>query len=212
MIDALIKGLALGLYLAISVGPVVFTIIKQSLNNGKEGGFSFVAGVWLSDILLVFLSNAFSEMVAKLLEHKAFIGYAGSAFLISMGVYFVFIKKFRVVNDNEVALPKFRKRDYAKLMASGFLVNTLNPGVFLFWLVTATSFSLSHTFQQRIIIFSACILLNMLADIGKVLLAGKLRRRLTVHNMTVINKISGSILIGFGLFLLWGAIFAIDKL
>jgi len=45
MTEALLKGLALGSILALSVGPVIFTIIKQSLNNGKEGGMSFVAVV-----------------------------------------------------------------------------------------------------------------------------------------------------------------------
>ncbi len=35
-IEAIIKGLAMGLLLVISVGPVIFTVIKQSINNGKE--------------------------------------------------------------------------------------------------------------------------------------------------------------------------------
>ncbi len=47
VLEAILKGLAMGLLLVISVGPVVFTIIKQSINNGKEGGFSFVVGVWV---------------------------------------------------------------------------------------------------------------------------------------------------------------------
>ncbi len=45
MLDALLKGIAISLLLVFSVGPVIFTIIKQSLNNGKAGGFSFVIGV-----------------------------------------------------------------------------------------------------------------------------------------------------------------------
>jgi threonine/homoserine/homoserine lactone efflux protein len=70
MTDALLKGVAMGLLLVISVGPVIFTIIKQSVNNGKEGGFSFVAGVWLSDLLWVLFSNVFSELVTHLLDFK----------------------------------------------------------------------------------------------------------------------------------------------
>ena len=70
MIEAILKGLALGVILALSVGPIVFTIIKQSITLGHKGGFSFVAGVWLSDFILVFLSNVFTEWVSRLLEHK----------------------------------------------------------------------------------------------------------------------------------------------
>ena len=94
MTEALLKGLALGLILALSVGPVIFTIIKQSIYNGHEGGFSFVAGVWISDIILVVLCNAFTELVKELLEYKKLIGYTGSSFLLAMGVYYLFFKKF----------------------------------------------------------------------------------------------------------------------
>ena len=93
MIAAFIKGLAISLLLVFSVGPVIFTIIKQSINHGRRGGFSFIAGVWLSDIIWVVLSNSFSEAVKTLLDFKIPIGIAGSMFLIGMGVYYAFIKK-----------------------------------------------------------------------------------------------------------------------
>ena len=205
--EAVLKGLALGFILALSVGPIIFTIIKQSLNNGHKGCFSFVAGVWLSDILLVVLSNTLTELVAKMLEHTKAIGYGGSSFLIAMGVYFVFFKKVHMSTDAEGKETRFRKRDAARVFASGFIINTLNPGVILFWLGNATVLSLNHTLQERIVIFSVCLLINMAADVGKVMMAGKLRSRLTLHTLSIINKISGTILIGFGIFLLWGAIF-----
>src|SRR5215212_8214028 len=118
MLDALIKGLALGLILALSVGPVIFTIIKQSLNNGREGGLSFVAGVWMSDVLLVILSNAFSEIVSVALEYKKAIGYVGSGFLVAMGIFFVFFKKVSLRRDADGRNLRFRKRDFAKIFAS----------------------------------------------------------------------------------------------
>jgi threonine/homoserine/homoserine lactone efflux protein len=44
-------------------------------------------------------------------------------------------------------------------------------------------------------------------DIAKVLLAGKIRSKLTPHNIHIINKISGLILIGFGAVLIWGLVY-----
>lgn len=196
---AVLKGLALGFVLALSVGPIIFTIIKQSLNSGHKGGFSFVAGVWVSDIILVFLSNTVSSLVNQMLEHKSAIAVAGSAFLVSMGVYFAFFKKAHLPTDAEGKEIRFRKRDMARVFASGFIINTLNPGVILFWLGNATVLSVDHTLQERIIIFSVCLLINMGADVLKVMMAGKLRSKLTLRTLTIINKISGSLLIGFGL-------------
>ena len=134
MIEALLKGLAMGLLLAISVGPVIFTIIKQSINNGKEGGFSFVAGVWVSDLLLVLLSNIFSEFVTGLLYFKKPIGITGSVFLISMGVFYLFFKKVHL-HPEDVKIPPLQKSDHAKIALSGFLVNTLNPAVMVFFVL-----------------------------------------------------------------------------
>jgi threonine/homoserine/homoserine lactone efflux protein len=207
MMEAVLKGLALGFVLALSVGPIIFTIIKQSLNNGHKGGFSFVAGVWVSDILLVVLSNTLTVFVSALLEHTRVIAFGGSAFLIAMGIYFVFFKKIALARDSEGNETRFRKRDIARVFASGFIINTLNPGVILFWLGNATILTVNHTLQERIIIFSVCLLINMAADIGKVMMAGKLRNKLTLRMLVIINKISGTILIGFGIVLLWGVVF-----
>ncbi len=211
MIEALLKGLALGFILALSVGPVIFTIIKQSIYNGHEGGFSFVAGVWISDILLVILSNAFTELVKELLEYKKLIGYTGSGFLLGMGIYYLIFKKAKVSPNGDSVEVKLGRKDHTQILLSGFLINTLNPSVIVFWLVNATAFAVSHTLQQRIIIFTTCILFNMLADVAKVLLAGGLRKRLTPHNISLITRISGGILIVFAFALIYGIIFLSDK-
>lgn len=211
MWEAIISGLTLGCILALSVGPVIFTIIKQSINNGHVGGFSFVAGVWLSDIILVVISNAFSALVTELLEYKNVIGYIGSLFLLVMGVYYLFFKKVTLRTDAEGNSARFRRRDMAKIFSSGFFINTLNPSVFIFWLGAATAFA-KYGFQQRIFIFGICLGMNMAADVLKVLLAGRLRQRLTLHNISVINKVSGVILAGFGLALFYGTYFLSDKM
>jgi threonine/homoserine/homoserine lactone efflux protein len=211
MVEALLKGLTLGFILALSVGPVIFTVIKQSINNGHRGGFSFVAGVWVSDIFLVVLCNAFTELMKQLLEYKKLIGYTGSIFLLALGIYYLFFKKISIKTGTDKLEIKFGRRDFAQIFLSGFFINTLNPSVIIFWLVNATAFAVTHTLKQRIIIFTTCLLMNFVADSAKVLLAGNLRKRLTVHNISIITKVSGSILIFFAMALLYGIIFFSDK-
>lgn len=211
MTEAVLKGLALGFALALSVGPIIFTIIKQSLDNGHKGGFSFVAGVWISDIVLVALSNTLTSLVSALDEHRRVVGTIGGFLLIGMGVYFALFKKATLAKETNSAGPRFRKRDMARIFASGFIINTLNPGVIFFWLGNTTVLSVNHTLHERIVIFSVCLLVNMSADVGKVMMAGKLANKLTVKTLSVINKIAGVILIGFGIALLWDVIFFSPK-
>ncbi len=206
MIEAILKGIGFGLLLTIAVGPVLFSIIKQSLNNGYKGGFSFVAGVSASDITLVLISNIFTELFNQIRTYRLQIGTAGCVFLITMGIYFLFFKKVKVNEDGRALLIKFRKRDYAKIFLSGYFMNTLNPGIFIFWITTSTAV-ITHSVNQRIIIFVTCLLFVLLSDVIKVLLAGKIRNRLTPHNIHIINRINGIILIGFGIALIAGLLF-----
>ncbi|MEO6187932.1 MAG: LysE family transporter [Ginsengibacter sp.] len=210
VLEAILKGFAMGLLLIISVGPVIFAIIKQSINNGREGGFSFIFGVWASDFLLVVLSNVFSELVTQLLDFRKPIGITGSFFLIGMGAYYVFFKKV-ALHPEDISLPPLKASDHAKIAVQGFLLNTLNPAVIAFWLTTATAIAVTHTTRERIIIFSTTLILNMSADIAKVTLAGKLRSKLTIKNIRLINKVSGLILIIFGTVLLAGVLFLIKR-
>ena len=207
MIDALLKGLAISLLLIFSAGPIVFTIIKQSINNGHAGGYSFVGGVWLSDLLMVGLSNVFSELVTQLLDFKKEIGLTGSIFLTCMGIYYIFFKKIKARSVEEDAI-KVSAGTHAKLVASGFFINTLNPVVIAFWLTTSTTLAVSNTVRERVIIFSTCIILNLCADILKVRLAGKLSKKLTHKNIVLINRISGLLLLIFGIALLLGVLYA----
>ena len=205
MLEALWKGITLGLLLSIAVGPVIFSIIKQSINNGVKGGLAFIIGVSLSDITLAVVSNFFTELFAEFIERKTEIGIIGSTFLISVGIYFLFFKKVKV-NDEGRQIIKVRKRDYLKLIIAGYFMNILNPAIIIFWLTTSTAF-ISHTLNERIIIFSIALGLVLAGDIAKVILAGKLRTRLTLKNIQLINRINGVILIGFGMALIIGLLF-----
>ncbi|MBC7509597.1 MAG: LysE family transporter [Ferruginibacter sp.] len=206
MIEALLKGFAVSLLLIFSVGPVIFTIVKQSVNNGRGGGLSFVSGVWLSDLVLAILSNVFTEWLSQLLNFKKEIGLTGSFFLIAMGVYYIFFKKIHIKEDeNKIVITA---RTHAKLVVSGFFINTLNPALMFFWLTTATALAATHTINQRIIIFTTCLILNGASDVLKVVLAGKLRTKLNEKNISLVNKISGLTLLIFGVVLIVGVFYS----
>ena len=191
--------------LSIAVGPILFSIIKQSLNNGLKGGLAFVAGVSLSDVSLVIASNFFTELFTSLNTRRVEIGIIGSTFLISVGIYYLFFKKVKV-NEQGAQLIQFRKRDYAKILLAGYFMNILNPAIIIFWLTTTTAF-VDHPLNDRLTIFSIALVFVLAADVLKVVLAGKLRQRLTVKNIALLNRINGLILIGFAVALIIGLLF-----
>lgn len=197
--DALIKGITLGLLLAISVGPIVFTVIKQSIANGHKGGLIFIAGISLSDILLVIFSNLFTNLFNVLNAHKKMLAIIASVFLIAAGVFYIFFKKTNLDANGDNNL---QTRDYTKLFVTGFIMNIFNPGIIIFWLTTATTF-LNDSINKRIIIFATALMIALAADIAKVLLASKIRQRMTPKNIHLVNQINGVVLIAFGVFIIF---------
>jgi threonine/homoserine/homoserine lactone efflux protein len=209
MIEALLKGITIGLLLSISVGPALFSVIKHSLNNGPKGGIAFAAGISASDITIVLIANLFTELFQRISAHEKYIGIAGSVFLISMGIFFLFFKKVKV-NAAGKQIFVHRKRDLLKISLSGFFMNLLNPGAIILWITVTTSL-IMYPVRYKIITYTSCLLIVLLADLAKVLLAGKIRNRLTPHNIHIINRINGILLIIFGVVLIWGILFYIRK-
>jgi threonine/homoserine/homoserine lactone efflux protein len=212
MIEAIISGLTLGILLAISVGPVIFAIIKQSLNNGHKGGYAFVAGVSASDIGLVLVCNILSSLFQKAVDNKVAIGVTGSIFLIAIGIYTLFFKKVEFKEEKTLPNKQFKKGELFGIFLSGFFMNILNPGVFIFWLaatakIHAQAAEQLHPIRYLITVFTICLVFVLATDIAKVLLAGRIRSKLTPHNIHIINKISGLILIGFGAVLIWSLVY-----
>jgi threonine/homoserine/homoserine lactone efflux protein len=203
MIQAILQGFALGLLLSVSVGPVVFSVIKQSINHGHKGGLSFAIGVAVSDLTWVLISNVFTEFFNRLLQFEKVIGIGGSILLLSMGVYFLFFKKVQLNEMGDGLEMKRNTRDYVRIFFAGYFVNVLNPGVIAFWFTCATAF-VTTPVNERIALFATCLFVVFMADVFKIFLANRLRKRLTLKTIRIINKLSGIILIVFGVVLITG--------
>ena len=208
----ILKGLLLGLILSISIGPVIFAIIKQSLTNGKRAGYAFVAGVSSSDFLLLFVCNVFTSLFNLVLNHKSTIALAGAGFLLLMGLYTLLFKKLKLENMGEGGTSKpFNIQDLITSYFSGFLMNTLNPSVFLFWFAWTAAINTSadetpNPVQYKLLVFGTCLGFVLLSDLLKVFLAGKLRPKLTEKNLLWINRVSGIIILIFSAALLYSAL------
>ncbi|HVF96274.1 MAG TPA: LysE family transporter [Flavisolibacter sp.] len=199
MLDALIRGLLLGFWLAISVGPIMFTVIKQSLDHGWRGGLAFILGIFAVDVFLVICCNAFSDLFAVLLDYKKPLGIAGSILLVGAGIYYLFFKKVQTVQHGK-QIEVSGHGYYVRLFLTGGIMNLLNPGIIAVWFSTATAFSL-YTLKQRAVIFSLALFIALSADVAKVALADKLRQKLTLGNINRINRINGIIILLFGIVL-----------
>ena len=198
MFSAVLAGLAFGLFMAISVGPTIFAIIKYSMSYGWKAGVSFVLGVSLSDSAFVALANLASGWLAGLMKHENLIGYIGALLFMSIGT-FGFFKKIKVTR-NKGDMATVSSAHYWKIFSSGFFMNTFNPGVILVWITSVAAIS-STTPSYRFLFFVSCLGLILGLDFMKILLAQRIRNRLTPRNIVYLNRISALAIAGIGVFL-----------
>ncbi|MBX7140532.1 MAG: LysE family translocator [Chitinophagales bacterium] len=194
------KGFLLGLISAFSFGPIFFSIIETSLRKGVYFAISIAVGVIVSDAMIIALSFL---SVGKLIQDpvlKNAIGTVGGFLLIAFGIYHL-IKP--VPHPKAVELNP--SRDYFLYVTKGFLINTLNPFVFIFWLsaVSIVTVDPDYNETERILFFLAAIGTNFAFDIGKSFLANQLKHVMTHRLMTIISRSVGVGIIFFGLRLLW---------
>jgi threonine/homoserine/homoserine lactone efflux protein len=207
--EALIGGLLLGLFLAISVGPTLFAIIQYSIQHSYKAGIAFILGVSFSDILYVNIANLATTWLSFLEQHQRIVGYIGSALFISMGLYGL-LKKYKPVRPRRANEATIIKRSvYYRTWLSGFLMNTLNPAVIIIWIVAAAKIK-DDPLNIRFVFFTTCLGLVFAADLLKVFLAEKIRNWLTLRKIMYLNKISALFILGFGFILLYRVYYNLD--
>ena len=101
-----------------------------------------------------------------------------------------------------------------KSYVSGFLINTLNPAAFLFWVATVSAVSVEFSAQTRyiFIFFLVCMSFVFGTDVLKAFLAGKVKNIVTPKFLLWLHRISGTILLAVGVEKLGAAVLNYFKL
>ena len=200
IVDAIVKGILVGLFMAISVGPTLFAVIKYSLNYSYKAGLAFVLGVSVSDILYVTLSNVAASWLENLKPYEKHIAFGGAIALMAVGLVGL-IKKTKPKRPSSTPIA-VSGGQYMRIWLSGFLINTLNPGALITWLGAVTLTANTHGIYRGIL-FGIALVIILGIDFSKVFLADRIKRVLTIRRIIYVQKFSAAciLLIGFSLFI-----------
>ena len=73
MIELIIEGVFLGLGLCFLLGPIFIVLIQASIERGARAGLIAASGIWLSDILIVYLVLHFIKNISHYVEKKGLV-------------------------------------------------------------------------------------------------------------------------------------------
>lgn len=198
-----LEGILFGLTLTILVGPIFIALTQTAIEKGFKAGAIVGLGVWTSDILIIMGSYLFIKTLNETVENNNFefwMGIIGGVILFAFGIISFFTKV-----DLNLPQSKLTTLHYAGFWLKGFLVNTVNPFTFIFWIgvISTYVFGRNITTDQAILFLSSIMMTVVITDLLKVTLAKLIRSKLNNRHITWFGRIAGIGLMCFGIFLIY---------
>ena len=195
-------AILVGFFLAFMIGPVFFMLIQTSILKGFRAAFVFDLGVVLGDIVFILISYFGSRSLLEKIKDDPRLFYIGGLILVVYGLIIYLDKSQKKLEVNAIILPE--KNNYIKLFIKGFLLNFINVGVLAFWLgmIVVIGANLQMNSSKIFNYFGLIVISYLVTDIGKILLAKQLKKKLTPHVIYKIKRTMGILLMIFGMVLI----------
>lgn len=199
MFELIFSAIGLGFMLSlVFIGPIFFLLIETSFSRGPKHAIALDLGVISADVLCIIAAYYTSADLVYLIDkHPGF--YRITALIILVYGIFMMVSKTKMHIRGEERLIN---QNYIKTFINGFLLNLLNVGVILFWLVTVISVRNQYPDRNDFLLYLAIVILTYLAvDLFKIGLAKQFHDKLTQNIANKIRKVVGIILIIFSVFI-----------
>ena len=203
MLAIFLEGVVFGLILTIMLGPIFVALTQTGIEKGARAGFTVGLGVWTSDLLVILFSYLCISKVDALVQDEVFkywMGSVGGFILITFGIA-IFLKKTESIKEGG----SYTSKNYFGFWLKGFLVNTINPFTFIFWLgvISTKVIGVNMNDTQASVFISAIMITIIFTDTLKVLGAKAIRSKLESSHIQMISRVAGAALVVFGVVLLY---------
>lgn len=197
--EYLLKGIQFGLLLAILVGPLVFALLQASIEQGVRAGTAVGLGIWVSDFLFIVSVYWCLSYIQQMVSWEYFevsLGIGGSIILAIFGLGMLLSRVDPLDFDDNSS-----RKAYGKLWLKGFLINTINPFTVVFWLglISTTLIQEGASANEMFLFLGGILGTIIVTDFTKVILAKQIRQFLKPVHVLWLRKISGSVLLIFGI-------------
>ena len=207
------EAVIIGFFLAFMIGPVFFMLIQTSIVKGARAAISFDLGVVLGDVVFILIAYYGSKSLLERIKDDPRLFYIGGLILLVYGIITYLDKsQKRAIQDETLVLPE--KTNYIKLFIQGFLLNFINVGVLAFWLgmIVVVGPNLEMNPSKIFNYFTIILVSYFVTDIGKIVLAKQLKKKLTPAVIYKIKRAMGILLMIFGVALILKGFIPREKL
>ncbi|MCX7124250.1 MAG: LysE family transporter [Gammaproteobacteria bacterium] len=201
MISLFIKGLIIGFAIAAPVGPIGLLCIHRSLTNGFKIGLMTGLGAALADGVYGCVAGfGLTAISSLLISHQLWIRGIGGLFLIYFGIK-LFITK---------STDKSKNKDSEKLSlhacATTFFLTLTNPMTILSFVAIFAGLGIGTVHPNfnhvAVMVFGVVLGSALWWVILSSSVAFFLHKRINTSSLKMINRLSGTIILLFGIFAL----------
>ena len=205
MIDLFLKGLMIGFCIAAPVGPIGILCINRSLHGGFKSGFLTGCGAATADGFYGLIAGFGLTAISLFLTHqRLIIQLIGGLFLIYLGIKTLLAKPAEKEANTQKS--KGLLGDYLNT----FFLTITNPMTILSFIAVFAGLGIGGmhiSYLKSILLVLGVIFGSLVWWLSLTLFVSKiLHHRVNIAWLKFIGLISGSILIGFGLFSLISSI------
>jgi len=199
MIEIIIKGIIIGLFVSVPLGPIGMLCVQRTLNRGRRYGIATGLGATTSDLIYTIVALFFIGFVVDFLEDKKLmIQITGSIIVIIFGVF--------INRSNPSRQPMPDQRKHETLMNdffSSFILTLSNPLILFVLIALFARFEFldnNTTFFLNVIGLLSILGGAFLWWSVLTFLVSKFRNKLSYRGLKMMNRIIGIIIIVIGSF------------
>ncbi|MDH7446313.1 LysE family translocator [Aquimarina sp. 2201CG14-23] len=197
-------AIPLGFLLAFLIGPVFFVLLETAAIKGFRAALAVDLGVILADIAFILIAYFSTNQILEKIKDDPALFMFGGMLLATYGII-SFIKERKNYNRlRDTSVEIINKHNYLTLFIKGFLLNFINIGVLGFWLsiIIVIGPQLDMNTNRIVVFFIIVLVTYLIIDIFKMLLAKRLKRKLTPKRTYIIKRVISVFMIVFGVFLI----------
>lgn len=199
MFELILSAIGLGFMLSlVFIGPIFFLLIETSFTRGPKHALALDFGVITADLLCIVAAYYASADIVNLIDKHPGFYRITSILILTYGIIMMVTKTKMHMPGEE----KIISQNYFRTFINGFLLNLLNVGVILFWLVTVIGVRNQYPDTETLILYLAIVIATyLLIDFAKIFLAKQFHYKLTQRLANNIRKGVGVVLIIFSFFI-----------
>jgi threonine/homoserine/homoserine lactone efflux protein len=192
-----LRALIIGISIAAPVGPIGVLCIRRTLANGRLAGFASGMGAASADMVYgAIAAFGLTSITGLLVENAFWLRIVGGVFLLFLGVR-TFLEK---PSDTPA---QASQGGLLSMYTSTFFLTITNPMTILSFAAIFAGTMLGDTTGSPLIMVVGVFVGSAAWWLTLSFVVGVLRDRLTQAHMAWINRISGVIIIAFGLYALF---------